>query len=121
MGKRIFISINLLLILLFFTLPVFNAEEISLPKVIEQAWPSVVQVKICDKKGEEYSGTGFFVFPGKILTNAHVVEKAFSAAICFLDEIEYERVTLLKIDHYFYSKKFWNKFVITKKQGRGKL
>lgn len=99
MEKKFFILISFLLIWFLFSNTAFSSEKLLLPKIIEQAWPSVVQVASFDKTGEASVGTGFFVFPGKILTNAHVVDNAFSAAICSEEYIENEQVTVLKIDH----------------------
>jgi len=99
MRKKFFASISPVLICLIFSNPLFSLDEQSLPKIIEKAWLSVVQVLCYDKSGEYGCGTGFYVFPGKILTAAHVVENAFSIAICNTKYIENDIVILLKIDH----------------------
>jgi hypothetical protein len=53
-----------------------NAEE-SLPELIRRVKPAVVSVITYNEKGEvAVTGSGFFVRPGQVLTNFHVVEAA---------------------------------------------
>ena len=74
------------------------AQGQSLSDIAERAMPSVVQVVIYDITGTQRGqGSGFFIEPGKILTNAHVVENAYSAEI-FSDIEYYDQVTVLKSD-----------------------
>ena len=75
-----------------------SAEEQSVSDIAERASPSVVQIIIYDITGTmRGEGSGFFIAAGQILTNAHVIEDAYSAEI--LSDIEYyDRVTVLKSD-----------------------
>lgn len=66
--------------------------------VIEKAAPAVVRIVAYDitgaKRGE---GSGFFIAPGQILTNAHVLEHGYSARVQSLRRA-YEYVTITKRD-----------------------
>jgi S1-C subfamily serine protease len=56
--------------------PAARAEE-SLPELIRRVKPSVVSVVTYNAAGEvALTGSGFFVRPGEVLTNLHVVEGA---------------------------------------------
>jgi tetratricopeptide (TPR) repeat protein len=58
------------------------AAEESLPELVRRVKPSVVSVITYDQKGEvKITGSGFFVRPGQILTNLHVVEGASRAEV----------------------------------------
>ena len=58
------------------------AAEDSLPELVRRVKPSVVSVITYDQKGEvKITGSGFFVRPGQILTNLHVVEGASRAEV----------------------------------------
>ncbi len=49
----------------------------SLPDVVRRVKPSVVSVMTYDAKGEPLiSGSGFFVRPGEVMTNLHVIKGA---------------------------------------------
>lgn len=73
-------------------------QEFSISGIVEKASPSIVQIIIYDITGTERTqGTAFFIAPGKILTNSHIVEDAYSAEI--YSEIEYyNQIIILKID-----------------------
>ena len=77
---------------------IIYAQERSVADIVEGAIPSVVQIVVYDITGAERGeGSGFFIGPGKILTNAHVIESGYSAEV--LSESEYyDRVTILKSD-----------------------
>ncbi|MGH9902858.1 MAG: trypsin-like peptidase domain-containing protein, partial [Pyrinomonadaceae bacterium] len=54
-----------------------SAEGPSLPTLIRRVKPSVVSVVTYNAKGEALtSGSGFFIRPGQVVTNLHVVENA---------------------------------------------
>ncbi len=54
----------------------------SLPELIRRVKPSVVSVITYNAKGEvALTGSGFFVKPGQVLTNLHVVEGAHHAEV----------------------------------------
>lgn len=60
--------------------------------------PAVVMIVVYDDTGDELGmGSGFFIGSGKILTNAHVVEDAYSAEVCSVLKT-YEDVTITKRD-----------------------
>jgi S1-C subfamily serine protease len=59
-----------------------RAQTESLPELIRRVKPSVVSVITYNAKGEvALTGSGFFVGPGRVLTNLHVVEGAHHAEI----------------------------------------
>lgn len=77
---------------------VLYTQEKSVSDIVEEAMPSVVLIVIYDKTGDIYGvGSGFFIEPGKILTNAHVVEDAYSAEVSSENEY-YDQITVLKSD-----------------------
>ncbi|HYH86589.1 MAG TPA: tetratricopeptide repeat-containing serine protease family protein [Pyrinomonadaceae bacterium] len=58
-----------------------SAEE-SLPELVRRVKPSVVSVITYNSNGEvALTGSGFFIRPGQVLTNLHVVEGASRAEI----------------------------------------
>ena len=71
-----------LLALFFFAAVTARAQGESLPELIRRVKPSVVSVITYNAKGEvALTGSGFFVRPGQVLTNLHVVEGAHRAEI----------------------------------------
>ena len=71
----------LALLALFFFAASARAED-SLPELIRRVKPSVVSVITYNAAGEvALTGSGFFVRPGQVLTNLHVVEGAHHAEI----------------------------------------
>src|SRR5260370_42000458 len=84
MNKR---NIPLLAAVLFVftTIQVGRAQE-SLPDLVRRVKPSVVSVLTYDAKGEPLiSGSGFFVRPGEVVTNRHVIEGAHRVEIHTLE------------------------------------
>lgn len=58
----------------------------SLPDLVRRIKPSVVSVLTYDGKGEPLiSGTGFFIRPGEVITNMHVIRGARRVEIHTLD------------------------------------
>jgi len=58
----------------------------SLPALIRRVKPSVVAIITYDAKGNPLmSGSGFFVRPGEVATNLHVIEGARRVAVKMLD------------------------------------
>ena len=91
------VSTNLFFVILGLTISsaslALKTEEIA-----ESAIPSVVQIVIYDITGSQRGqGSGFFITPKKIVTNAHVVEGAYSAEV-FTDNGYYDQVTILSSD-----------------------
>jgi hypothetical protein len=72
----------LLALFFFAAAPATRAEGESLPELIRRVKPSVVSVITYNAKGEvALTGSGFFVRPGQVLTNLHVVEGAHRAEV----------------------------------------
>src|ERR671928_1514335 len=73
----------LALVALFFCFAATTrAQGESLPELIRRVKPSVVYVITYNAKGEvALTGSGFFVKPGQVLTNLHVVEGAHHAEV----------------------------------------
>ncbi len=62
------------------------APVASLPELVKRVKPSVVSVLTYDAKGEPLiSGTGFYIRPGEVVTNVHVIKGAHRAEIHTLD------------------------------------
>jgi tetratricopeptide (TPR) repeat protein len=58
----------------------------SLPDLVRRVKPSVVSVLTYDAKGEPLiSGSGFFIRPGKVVTNSHVIRGAHRVEIHTLE------------------------------------
>ena len=65
-----------LVVFVFATVQVIRAQD-SLPDLIRRVKPSVVSVLTYDAKGEPLiSGSGFYVRPGEVITNLHVIRGA---------------------------------------------
>ena len=79
----------LALVALFFFCPAPAARaqgSESLPELIRRVKPSVVSVITYNAKGEvALTGSGFFVRPGQVLTNLHVVEGAHRVEVRTFD------------------------------------
>ncbi len=76
----------LALLFLFVVTPRAAAQEPSLPDLIRRVKPSVVSIITYDAKGDALmTGSGFFIRPGEVVTNVHVIEGARRAEIRTLD------------------------------------
>jgi tetratricopeptide (TPR) repeat protein len=85
MLKRIF-PLSLALSLFVFANLITHAQTEHLPDLIRRVKPSVVSVITYDAKGEvSVTGSGFFIRPGEVVTNVHVIEEAHRAEIRTLD------------------------------------
>ena len=64
--------------LIFFIASAFNARaDDSLPELIRRVKPAVVSIVTYDAKNEmKMTGSGFFIRPGQVMTNLHVIENA---------------------------------------------
>jgi Flp pilus assembly protein TadD len=63
-----------------------QAAAESLPELVRRVKPTVVAIVTYDAKGEPLlSGSGFFIRPGQVLTNLHVVEGARRVEVKTLD------------------------------------
>ncbi|MEM9692432.1 MAG: trypsin-like peptidase domain-containing protein, partial [Myxococcota bacterium] len=66
--------------------PSGSATLLPLPELAERTRPSVVLVEVFDASGEQVSsGSGFFVAPGRVATNHHVIANADSARVKLTD------------------------------------
>ena len=76
-----------LALLFFATTAASNATaQESLPDLIRRVKPSVVSIITYDAKGSALmTGSGFFVRPGEVVTNLHVIEGARRAEVRTLD------------------------------------
>ncbi len=75
------------------------AQTLSVEDIIKNASPSVVKVVVYDITGTKLGeGSGFFIAHGKIITNAHVVDGAYSAEVRSSLTV-YEQVTITKRDN----------------------
>jgi tetratricopeptide (TPR) repeat protein len=61
-------------------------SETALPELVRRVKPSVVSILTYDLKGEPLiSGSGFFVRPGEVMTNMHVIKGAHRVEIHTLE------------------------------------
>jgi S1-C subfamily serine protease len=73
------------LFVLLLTSSVIRAQE-TLPELVKRVKPTVVAITTFDANGDSLmTGSGFFVGPGKVVTNLHVVRGADRAEIKLLD------------------------------------
>ena len=65
---------------------IYAQERESLPALVKRVKPSVVAIATYDANGEALmTGSGFFLRPGQVVTNLHVVRGAVRAEIKTLD------------------------------------
>ncbi len=84
MFKRIFPQLLLIAIGLFSTNQAFSQD--TLPDLVRRVKPLVVAIATYDDDGEALmTGSGFFVRPGQVVTNLHVMRGAKRAEIKTLD------------------------------------
>src|SRR5882724_2096179 len=84
MYKRIFPQLLLFTVSLLASKQVFPQE--SLPDLVRRVKPSVVAIATYDAQGEALmTGSGFFVRPGQVVTNLHVIRGAQRGEVKTLD------------------------------------
>src|SRR5918993_4733234 len=84
MNKRTYPRLFSIALVLFLT-SVSHAQE-SLPTLVKRVKPAVVAISTYDASGEAVmTGSGFFLRPGQVVTNLHVVRGAVRAEIKTLD------------------------------------
>ena len=84
MYKRIFPQLLLLTVSLLASKQVFPQE--TLPELVKRVKPSVVAIATYDAQGEALmTGSGFFVRPGQVVTNLHVIRGAQRTEVKTLD------------------------------------
>ena len=71
---------------LLFVFPVLTQAQESLPELVKRVKPVVVAIATYDATGEPLmTGSGFFVEPGQVITNLHVIRGAVRADVKTLD------------------------------------
>jgi len=84
MYKRIFPQLLLVVVALVACTQTFAQQ--SLPELVRRVKPSVVAIATYDSQGEALmTGSGFFVRPGQVVTNLHVIRGAQRTEIKTLD------------------------------------
>lgn len=84
MYKRSF-PLPVILLFLLFTTRLALAQE-SLPELVRQVKPSVVALTTFDSSGDALmTGSGFFIAPGQVVTNLHVLRNSARAEVRTLD------------------------------------
>jgi serine protease Do len=79
------LPLRLALVLLSTIQATAQAQE-TLPELVRRVKPAVVAVITYDAKNEvQMTGSGFFIGPGRVLTNLHVIDAAHHAEIRTLD------------------------------------
>jgi S1-C subfamily serine protease len=74
------------LALVLFLSSVTHAAQETLPALVKRVKPSVVAIATYDANGEALmTGSGFFLAPGQVVTNLHVIRGAARAEIKTLD------------------------------------
>ena len=85
MFKRIFPQLLLLGVGLFAAPQVF-AQQQPIPELVRRVKPAVVAIATYDPQGEALmTGSGFFIRPGEVVTNLHVIRGAQRTEIKTLD------------------------------------
>jgi tetratricopeptide (TPR) repeat protein len=85
MFKRIFPQLLLVAVGLLASKQVFPQQQ-SLPELVRRVKPSVVAIATYDSQGEALmTGSGFFLRPGQVVTNLHVIRGAQRTEIKTLD------------------------------------
>ena len=85
MNKRSYPRLYLLSLVLLLAASAAQAQE-SLPALVKRVKPAVVAIATYDSSGEPLmTGSGFFLRPGQVVTNLHVVRGAVRAEIKTLD------------------------------------
>lgn len=75
-----------LLVISFACIAPHAAAQESLTELIRRVKPAVVSIVTYDAKGEaKMTGTGFFVRPGQLVTNLHVIDSASRVEVRMLD------------------------------------
>jgi len=86
MIKRSYLSLVPLVLTLPFSTAVHAYPQESLPALVKRVKPAVVAIATYDASGEALmTGSGFFLRPGQVVTNLHVIRGAVRAEIKTLD------------------------------------
>src|SRR5687768_9787894 len=86
MQKRIFPQLLLVAVSLFLCSATPTIAQESLPELVRRVKPQVVAITTYDSQGEPLmTGSGFFLRPGQVITNLHVIRGAQRCEIKTLD------------------------------------
>lgn len=86
MNKRIFPPLVPLALVLFLASIAHASGQEGLPALVKRVKPTVVAIATYDSSGEALmTGSGFFLTPGQVVTNLHVIRGATRAEIKTLD------------------------------------
>lgn len=86
MNKQICLRVSPIIFILLFASSIARAQQSTLPELVKRVKPTVVAITTYDEKNESLmTGSGFFVRPGQVVTNLHVVKSAARAEIKTLD------------------------------------
>src|ERR1044071_9920332 len=86
MIKRSYLSLVPFVLTLLFATAVHAYPQESLPALVKRVKPAVVAIATYDASGEALmTGSGFFLRPGQVVTNLHVIRGAARAEIKTLD------------------------------------
>src|SRR5688572_26818533 len=84
MNRRIFPQLLLLLIALVTARPSYSQE--NLPELVKRVKPAIVAIVTYDASGVALTtGSGFFLRPGQVVTNLHVIRGARRCEVKTLD------------------------------------
>lgn len=77
---------HLFFLSLLFVFPVLTQAQETLPELVKRVKPVVVAIVTYDATGDALmTGSGFFVEPGQVITNLHVIRGASRAEVKTLD------------------------------------
>jgi len=86
MNKKISPHVVVLFLVLLFSCSLAWAQQATLPELVKRVKPTVVAITTYDAKDEPLmTGSGFFLGPGQVVTNLHVVKGCTRAEIKTLD------------------------------------
>lgn len=90
--------------LLLIVLPIFAVvsavpAQDALPELVRRIKPSAVAIEAFDNRGQTTArGSGFFIGPGRIITNRHVIERSSRVEVHLLDGRKYVVKGVLAVD-----------------------
>ena len=82
MIKRSYLLLVPLVLTLLFATSAYARGDEGLPALVKRVKPAVVAIATYDTSGEALmTGSGFFLRPGQVVTNLHVIRGAVRAEI----------------------------------------
>jgi len=86
MNKKISPRVVVLFLLLLFSCSSAWSQQATLPELVKRVKPTVVAITTYDARDEALmTGSGFFLAPGQVVTNLHVVKGCTRAEVKTLD------------------------------------